>query len=193
MSLTAFTKIAGASRLLLERGFTPAAVTEALGLVGRAIDVDRVYIFENVRNAAGELCCAQRYEWAEGVEPQIDNPVLQELPYAQFLPDASESLARGQTIQGITAELSPEQQRLLIPQGIVSVLICPIILQDIWWGLVGFDDCRAPREWPADEVAVLRTLSRALAGTLRHAQMQSTLRAARDQLQEVLARTDPPE
>lgn len=192
MSLEAFAKIADASRLLLERGFTDESVTEALGLVGRAINVDRVYIFENVTSAEGELACGQRYEWAEGVKPEIDNPMLQEVPYAQILPEWSNTLAEGKPVYGVVDELPSELQAILKPQDIVSILICPITLSGKWWGFVGFDDCRNPRQWPADEVAVLRTLARALGGSLRHTQMQSTLRAAREQLQEVLSSTSGP-
>ncbi|HLT31632.1 MAG TPA: GAF domain-containing protein [Myxococcaceae bacterium] len=189
MSLEAFAKIADASRLLLERGFTEETVSECLGLVGRAIGVDRVYIFENVTTAEGELACAQRYEWAEGVKPEIDNPTLQEVPYAQILPEWSTTLAEGKPVYGLVEDLPKELQDILRPQDIISILICPITLNGRWWGFVGFDDCHTPRDWPAEEVAVLRTLARALGGSLRHTQMQSTLRAAREQLQEVLSST----
>lgn len=192
MSLEAFARIADASRLLLERGFTEEAVSESLGLVGRAIKVDRVYIFENVTTAEGELACAQRYEWAEGVKPEIDNPLLQEVPYSQILPDWAHTLAEGKPIYGVVEDLSSELQAILRPQDIISILLCPITLNGKWWGFVGFDDCHSPRQWPADEVAVLRTLARALGGSLRHTQMQSTLRAAREQLQEVLSSTVGP-
>jgi len=189
MSLEAFAKIADASRLLLERGFTEETVSECLGLVGRAIGVDRVYIFENVTTAEGELACAQRYEWAEGVKPEIDNPTLQEVPYAQILPEWSTIFAEGKPVYGLVEDLPKELQDILRPQDIISILICPITLNGRWWGFVGFDDCHTPRDWPAEEVAVLRTLARALGGSLRHTQMQSTLRAAREQLQEVLSST----
>lgn len=191
MSLEAFAKIADASRLLLERGFTDETVTEALGLVGRAIGVDRVYIFENVTTAEGELACAQRYEWVEGVKPEIDNPLLQEVPYQQILPEWSNILAEGRPVYGVVEELPGELQAILRPQDIISILICPITLDGRWWGFVGFDDCHSPREWPEEEVAVLRTLARALGGSLRHTQMQSILRAAREQLQAVLSSTKP--
>src|SRR5690606_29195285 len=128
MSLEAFASIADASRLLLERGFTQESVTESLGMVGRAIRVDRVYIFENVTTATGVLACAQRYEWSEGAKPEIDNPMLQEVPYDEFLPEWANLLAEGKPVHGVVDELSDSLQSILRPQDIVSILICPIIL-----------------------------------------------------------------
>ena len=43
MASSAFAAIMNVSQLLLEKGFEPSTVAEALGKVGVALDVDRVY------------------------------------------------------------------------------------------------------------------------------------------------------
>src|SRR5690606_8176988 len=126
---------------------------------------------------------------AEGGAPEIYSPPLQGVPEAPPLRESSTTRAAGAPVYGLVEDLPKELQDILRPQDIISILICPITLNGRWWGFVGFDDCHTPRDWPAEEVAVLRTLARALGGSLRHTQMQSTLRAAREQLQEVLSST----
>lgn len=187
MVLQAFTKIGDASRLLLEKGFTPEAVTEALGLVGEAIHVDRVYIFETIQLPNGRPGAAQRYEWVAGsTEPQLDNPELQAVPFDDVMPDWWVAFSRGDAVFGKTADRPSPSKEILEAQDILSVLVCPITLNGRLWGFVGFDDCQTPREWPATQVALLKTLARALGGSLRHTQMRSTLRDARSNLLQVL-------
>ena len=187
MALQAFKMIGEASRLLLEQGFKQEVVTEALGMVGKAIGVDRVYIFENSRAPDGSLLANQRFEWAEGSTiAQLDNPELQGVPMDAIAADWVSSLAAGEAVFGLSKDMSPGTRELLESQQIVSILVCPITLERKWWGFVGFDDCHSEREWPAVEVAVLKTLARALGGSLRHTQMRSTLASARTQLEQVL-------
>lgn len=187
MSMNGFTKIGDASRLLLEKGFSPETVSEALGMVGDAIGVDRVYIFENVTLEDGQLGVSQRYEWAAGsAAPQLDNPELQNVPFEMVAPGWTETLQNGDVVIGLTSELSSPTKELLESQDILSLLICPIMLGGKLWGFVGFDDCRTPRQWPAIEVTLLRTLARALAGSLRHSQVRGSLRDVRSNLLQVI-------
>lgn len=179
--------VAEASRLLLKRGFDSATVTEALGMLGRGAAVDRVYIFEN-GGAPDAPTCSQRYEWSDQVEPQIDNPALQDLPYLEMAPGWSDVLSANEVICGLPATMAPEVRALLEAQGIQSILVCPIFLDERWWGFVGFDDCHAPRSWSETEIDLLRRFSRALAGAVKHADMKSRLALARDQLRS-LAKT----
>jgi GAF domain-containing protein len=174
-----------AARHLLKNGFAAEAVTAALGIVGEGAGVDRVYLFEN--SVDGETC-SQRFEWSGGAPPQLDNPELQDLPWKALAPSWPGILAGDGVIGGLVADMDPAIQGLLREQGIISLLVCPILLDGRWWGFVGFDDCHSDRLWPDEEVALLRSLARALAGVMRHEQTKSRLDLARQQLQEILAR-----
>ncbi|MFN3286357.1 MAG: hypothetical protein ACK45F_08765, partial [bacterium] len=67
---------------LLARPACEHGCQEALRLLGEAAGVSRVYVFENHVGADGTLLTSQRYEWcAPGVEPQMDNPDLQDFPW----------------------------------------------------------------------------------------------------------------
>lgn len=185
MQTSSLQHVVEASRLLLSRGFDKETVTAALGMVGQGASVDRVYIFEN-GGTPDAPTCSQRYEWSESVEPQMDNPLLQDLPYREMAPGWEEVLSADGVICGLTREMAPEARAVLEEQSIQSLLVCPIFLDQRWWGFVGFDDCHSPREWPQTEIDLLRRFSRALAGALKHFEVKSRMALAREQLRRLI-------
>lgn len=191
MASKAFAAIMNVSQMLLERGFETATVSEALGQVGVALDVDRVYIFENATSPTGELLCHQRYEWtAAAASAQLDNPELQNVSYAEVLPSWVPPLSSGKAVQGPPRDFPSPARELLESQDIKSLLVCPITVGGEWWGFVGFDDCRTERQWPPMEVSVLQALSNALAGSLRHARLRSMLSGVQSQLRTIIQRCE---
>ncbi|WP_342377367.1 GAF domain-containing protein [Myxococcus stipitatus] len=189
MASKAFATIMNVSQLLLDKGFEPSNVTEALGRVGAALGVDRVYIFENSTGADGKLLCSQRYEWTvASTSAQLDNPELQNVPYEDVLPSWVPPLSTGKVVMGRPRDFASPARELLEAQDIRSLLVCPITLGGEWWGFVGFDDCRTERSWPPAEVSVLQALSNALAGSLRHARLRSALSGVQSQLRGIIER-----
>lgn len=178
--------IAEASALLLRHGFGASTVSRALALVGREMAVDRVYIFEDVVED-GERYTSQRYEWSsEGAEPQIDNPALQHIPYAAIAPEWEAVFSRGEVVKGLVREMEGPAREFMMGQGIRSILMCPIMLGEGYWGFVGFDDCHSDRSWPDDEVRALRRFSMGLSGVLYSQQSQVARQATREILQEMV-------
>ena len=165
------------------------AVLESLG---RAVRVSRVYVFENGEDTEGRTVTSQRFEWAEdGVEPQIDNPVLQSLSLA----DAGfgrwpRLLEAGGVVEGAVADFPASERALLEEQDIRSLAVVPIFVDGRWWGFMGFDDCEEERVWPESSLAALRTaadlfgaaVSRMRADENRR-RLEEELRARRDALE----------
>ncbi|MBE9176163.1 PAS domain-containing protein, partial [Synechocystis salina LEGE 06155] len=151
-----------------------------------ALGADRSYIFEHHPHPeTGKMVLSQRWEWvAEGVAPEIDNPALQNIPLAETIPSWAKTLIQGQTIAGAVKNFPEEEQAFLLPQGIKSILLVPIFVNEHFWGLVGFDDCHTERIWQNS----VQTALKAIAGTIgnaiarRRAENQITLLA--DRLQE---------
>lgn len=141
-----------------------ASVQAGLGALGSALEVDRVYIFEHHPHPqTGEWAASQRWEWVnEGVTPQIDHPALQNCPFADFFPRWFPILTQGQPIGVLIKDFPDNEQAILAPQGILSMLVVPIFIQDRCWGFVGFDDCHHERVWESSIQAALKSF----AGTL---------------------------
>ena len=171
-----------ATNTLLSEEDPDRAIMDALQHLGEAVEADRVYIFEN-HTKEGEVLMSQRYEWTRGqVDPQINNPVLQGLPY---LPDSFnfyEAISRGRPYGGLVKDLPESERAYLAPQGIISILIVPIIVDDRLWGFIGFDDCQRERVWTNNEVSVLQVAARSIGGSIVRSLTRRELERAKDEL-----------
>jgi len=70
-------------------------------------------------------------------------------------PEWVEDISNAICINGIVSEMPPELQAQLSPQGILSILIVPIFMEDKFWGFIGFDDCHNERIFTEEEEAIL--------------------------------------
>jgi GAF domain-containing protein len=175
-----------ASQHLLDHGFGPEAVNEALRMVGTGLKVDRVYVFEDGLHE-GRRVARQVFEWsAESVEPQLDNPLLQRVDYAEVMPQWAVAFDAGEVVQGCPHEFCSPTREVLESQSIKSVLVCPIYVGRNCWGFVGFDDCTTERRWPFEELTALRQLAKSLASALRYHESMSLLEHSRALLRELL-------
>ncbi|MFP4210910.1 MAG: GAF domain-containing protein [Alkalispirochaeta sp.] len=157
-----------ACRLLLRAPDLSEAIDTALAEIGTAAGIDRVYVFEITRDAAGTICSSQRYEWvAPQTKPEIDNPDLQNIPmieagYGRWI----EELSAYRPVLGSISSFPPEERPTLEAQGILTLLILPIFTDGALWGFIGFDDCTRERRWSAAEVDLLVIATLALGNRL---------------------------
>lgn len=143
--------------------------------LGEATGASRVYLFEN----HGERLMSQRAEWcAEGIVPEADNPQLQNLSYDSYFPRWLKTLSQGQPINGVVADFPPEEQHILAPQGILAILILPLIVKGQLWGFIGFDNCWQACPWQESEISLLMAASAALSLHLENCQAELGLHQA---------------
>lgn len=137
----------------------PHGVEQILARLGSATGVSRVYVFENHLSERGELLASQRYEFtAPGIEPKLDWPGLQNVPWDQpGFKEWREHLSNGEVVQGAIHNLAPGVRPLLEAQNVKSLVMVPIFVGEEWWGCIGFDDCERGREWSDTEVEALRS------------------------------------
>ncbi|RKG83975.1 PAS domain S-box protein [Corallococcus terminator] len=150
---------------------------QALAPLGPASGASRVYVFETHLNAQGALVCSQRAEWcAPGVVPEIDNPLLQELPMRPGLERWVPVLERGEVVTGRVATFPAAERELLDPQGILTLLVLPLRVHGRLVGFVGFDNCYEAREWDRLEVDLLFAASGAISVALERRESERALR-----------------
>ena len=149
-------------------------VPEALSLLGNAMEVSRVYIFEVERRSVGDVV-SQRFEWcAAGVKPEIDNPDLQQMPLDPNFTRWGQLLRDGQPVFGDIGDFPESERPLLEAQGIKSLIVQPIFVNKTLWGFMGFDACAATKCWDRIEVDTLRIAS-LLLGAAIHRQTHERL------------------
>lgn len=153
------------SQELLRASDVTGVLPIILRCLGETAEVSRTYLFENHLGLEGELLCSQRYEWcAPGVEPQMDNPDLQNFSYvASGFSHWAEALAQGDIVVCSTVDAPESGQPLLECQDIHSLLIIPVFVSDYWYGFIGFDVCDQVRGWQQVEVDLLRAVASAIA------------------------------
>ncbi|WOD39614.1 ATP-binding protein [Nodosilinea sp. E11] len=178
--------VAIATNLLLTESDHHAAINAALGILGEATGVDRVYIFEHHPHQNSQVpAISQRWEWvAEGVVPEIENPMLQNLPYSDFLPRWQLELNESRPIVGLIQDFPLSEQALLGPQGILSILVVPIRLKDQVWGFVGFDQCKTAHQWSETEITTLWAIAGSFGGTIARHQVEQALQDINRTLEE---------
>ncbi|MFN3414271.1 MAG: diguanylate cyclase domain-containing protein, partial [Thermoanaerobaculum sp.] len=167
------------------------SVDETLRFLGEATGVDRVYVFSvHPHPKTGVPACSQLWEWCRpGIEPQIDNPQLQNLQvekegFGRWLSE----LAAGRPIVGLVADFPEAEKPLLQAQGIQSILVAPIFRAHQLWGFVGFDSVRKARCWQAQEQEVLQTVATALGGQLVQRETRRELEQAEERWRNFLER-----
>jgi len=128
-----------------------------LSNVGRHLDVSRAYLF---RYRGERRLLSNTHEWcAPGVEPAIDT--LRDLDARDFEPwTALLSAKEPLTIEDVDAasDLDDRSRAFLEEQGIRALLCLPVFINGELEGFVGFDECRGPRRWADEEIALLRTV-----------------------------------
>ncbi|SEI74091.1 PAS domain S-box-containing protein [Dyadobacter koreensis] len=138
-----------------------SAIDHSFNLVGKAVDADRVYYFENYTDPeSGKVFCNQKLEWNSGeFQPQINNSDLQHVPH-ETLQELVSLLTRKKPYLGIVSNLPDSEFKSgLIAQEIKSLLIFPVFVKNKFFGYIGFDDCKSERKWNDDEISFLKTIS----------------------------------
>lgn len=154
-------------------------LNEALELIGRFLDIDRVYMFaydfENYTTS-------NLFEWCnEGVQPEIDN--LQNVSIDDIFDEwLTMHLNKQMVIYEDVDALDHDSRiyQILKPQGIISICTIPLISHNDCLGFVGFDDVREKRKWSDNDFKLLTVLSELIVNTMIKQRNDETLNILRE-------------
>ncbi|MCX6282579.1 MAG: PAS domain S-box protein [Bacteroidetes bacterium] len=144
---------------LLHRADLEIAIQEALQILGEAINADRVYIFENIRDDKNpDMGMRLRHQWINngsfGMRAGSDADIIS---YQTSFPRWYERLSAGKSVNGLVSDFPDLERMVLEPQFIKSLLVIPISIESNFWGFIGFDDCTNERVWSQAEESILTT------------------------------------
>jgi len=135
-----------------------------LGKLGRAANVRRVYIYENLELPDGRVLGSHLVGWSSyrqniprGI-PKLRNLDYKAIGFARWVP----ILKSGRPIYGNVADFPASEVSILVENRIHSVAVIPIISGERCWGFVGFDDYDRERPWAAEEIEALTYVGRAI-------------------------------
>jgi len=171
--------------LQAELGEFAGNLYSCMGMLASAIEADRVYIWKN-HTKNGRLYCTQLFEWSEGAEPQQGNEFTVDISYSDELPQWEETLSRGNCINGLTHSMPAPMQTQLLLQGILSILIVPVIVRNEFWGFVGYDNCHSERIFTKNEESILRSASMLMASSWLRRDITLNIHATAAKLEAVI-------
>ncbi len=184
--------VAEATHYLLTNPHCDQAIGQALATLGIAANVDRVYIYENLSLlGSGKVPVQMRFEWTRPpIAPLLKRPDVQEQIYTSLKtlqpndPDAAaapecywyDTLAKGISVSATVDEFPLASQGMLQHYGIFSLLMVPLLIDDQFWGWVGFDDSRPDRHWFKSEKSILIAMAASIGGALKREIAEATIR-----------------
>jgi signal transduction histidine kinase len=178
-----------AAQQLLSADDWTGIVDEVLAKIGQAAGVSRAYVFENGLAPDGALLSTERYEWlAPGIHSTIAN--WQSFAWTgSLLEEWAARLGSGQVVSASFPQAG-EQYRGKIDQSLRSVISTPIRVGDVWWGLLGFDDCVRDRQWGDAEKDSFQTVADMFGAAIARQRAKQALLEVNENLERrVLERT----
>ncbi len=179
--------VAGAMNHLLIVPEFDEAILLGLKTLSLSVDVDRIYIYETHRHPATHVpLMSQRFGWDRFTEEaSVNDPDFQHIAYYPDLKRWYELLSSDQTVSGHVHDLPPAEREMLAAQNIMSILVVPIMIQENFWGFIGFDDCHSDRQWRDEEECVLMAMAGSIGGAIAREQSDAKLRQTGTELREV--------
>ncbi|GEM_PF-2544003 len=149
-------------------------IQQILEKIGAAIDIDRVYVYENVELEA-ELGSILPYEWTrQGIQPRSD---YHDKPLTRWLLERwVKSFVHGNMIYGNTSDMESEEAQLMHAHDVQSIAMMPIMVGSYWWGVIGFDSVSVPRTWHPAELDALMAAASTLGSAIERERMEQGIR-----------------
>ena len=165
-------------------------IHKVLTLLAEASGADRAYIWrihESNNPSNPELHTTQLYEWSFGAEPQQGLDICTNRPVSEAIPTWIDVFNNHKCINNLVRNMHPAEQAQLSPQGIISIMVAPIVLQDELWGFIGFDDCHNERSWTKVEEDALSGVGILIATSINNQRMRDAMEEANKKLSEMVA------
>jgi len=135
-----------------------SSLFNALGVVANAVDADRVYIGKNYWDDTS-MRSTIIHEWSGGSRPISTKKQTVDLSLDSIMPDWKKRLEQGNCTNKTVTEAAPELKAHMLKYGIKSILLIPVYVRNVFWGFIGFDDCRNERRFTENEESILHSSS----------------------------------
>ncbi len=138
--------VAEAANYLLTEMNYEKGIEKALAVLGEAALVDHVYLFKNHGHpTTGEIAMSLWLEWTPSHVKTSRSHWQNQAYNSSGLARWYKALSNGQSISGLTREFPVTEQQLLTQDGIKSLFLVPLCLENTFWGYLGLADCSQER------------------------------------------------
>lgn len=153
--------------LLVERDFEKS-INKTLKILGESTAANSVYICKNHADpGTQELLLSMVFKWSDIINgSDLDINVWQNLRYSVFLEKYFTVLSNNGIVSGNDCDLMPKLKEFLASQGILSILIVPIMVREDFWGFIGFNDHTNERIWTDADISVIKPAASGIGGAI---------------------------
>jgi PAS domain S-box-containing protein len=181
--------ISDATKIIMASREQTEGFKQALKILGEAAKVDRVYIYKHqIFRGSNEMYFRLMYEWASpDTVPQINNKDFQRISYSRFSElKFYENFSKGKSLSFVLDHLAPHLRSAFIEPNIKSIILVPILIDDIYWGFIGFDEIHQSRTWTDDEESILVTMASTIGGVIKRNLFRDALLRKNEELDNAL-------
>lgn len=166
-----------------------SVISGVLGVLGKALGVDRLTAFEQSMHATAKLpAISHRFEWSRDSEDfKFNDPGLQNMTYQSLgLARWHAVISNGHSIGSAIRSLPSEEQPLFTGRGVISMLAVPVLVDGHCWGFVLIEDRRTERTWTEREKSMLSSVATAIGTTLMHRRADEALRQSEERFRAIV-------
>jgi PAS domain S-box-containing protein/putative nucleotidyltransferase with HDIG domain len=149
-------------------------ILSVLQQLGQAADASSTYIFKNRVSSEGRIVADQIYVWESKSPDEVSRAIgfdFHKEGFTRWIP----LMSQGRPIYGNVSEMSPTEREYFTSLGILSVACMPIFVNKVWWGFIGFDECKNERDWQSTEIDALSTCANILGAAIQRLDAESAL------------------
>lgn len=172
--------LAEASNLLLVGNNDNKTIEKALSSIGTNAFIDRIFIYRNdITSAPGTRKVKRLYEWMDDkIHDQVPLEEVMEFEYSRIDGIWYYPLFDRKSFKGVYSTFDSSLKNLFGNQKIQSIILVPVInwVENNFWGVIGFADCKNEREWTNEEESALRMLADIIQNVIRRFETEEELR-----------------
>ena len=159
------------------------AIPASIKILGSKTDVASIYLYRvHYEENQQQWLASRTFEWESGSSHVKSNPLFtSNIPF-QVLSPMLETLQQQQKFAAIVSQLPEvEFKRRLERQGIQSLLVMPIFVNQSFWGFIGFNERASEREWSESDHSILSSFASSLTAAIARKEMENQLVQAKEQ------------
>ncbi len=160
------------------------AVEAAIREVGKALNVERGFIFEitdRTKEAFQNFSIKHEWRLNDTYPSFLGSPLYKNAPLEEFCPGWYEKLSEGGNIQIDGTQNNDPSVEVLQHFNSRSMLVMPMWMEGELYGFFGVDHCSQTHAWSDGEINAVRVLSSSLSGLILIRGRESELRSAKEQ------------
>jgi len=154
------------AQILLTEENHDEAIGQSLAVIGNAIGLSSICIYSHLPDSDEQPVFNHRVEWTSE-QLLFNDPDLQNVPYASLgIERWFVLLSSKENIKGRPKDFPLKERMFLDKKEILSFLAIPILIENKYWGFIGFSDKMQMRKWSSSQENILVNFANTLGGAI---------------------------